>query len=59
MEAGIYSPWVQKEFDTTWVMNLCVCVCVCVFVIFSYSLQDLVPWPGIEPGPPVFGSLES
>ena len=25
----------------------------------SYSMWDLVPWPGIEPGPPALGASES
>ena len=35
---------------STW--DLC-----CRYRIFSCSMQDLVPWPGIEPGPSAFGVL--
>ena len=31
-------------------------VLVGAFGIFSWSMWDLVPWPGIEPGPPALGA---
>ena len=36
-------------------IDLAVRVLVATFNIFSCSMWNLAPWPGIEPGPPILG----
>ena len=49
-----YSPWDCKESNMTEQLHLC-WVLVVAFGIFSCSMWTLVPWPGIERGPPALG----
>ena len=43
-------------FILTLFINLPVPGLSCGMLAFSYGIWDLVPWPGIEPGPPALGA---
>ena len=52
----------KKIFLFIWLHWVFIAACE-IFIaargIFSCSMRDLVPRPGIQPGPPALGSVES
>ena len=57
-----YSPWDHKESEMTdqlhigWVLVVACRVFNCGMQTLSYSMWNLVPWPGIKPRPPALGA---
>ena len=57
---GLQKSWTQLSNETTIKLNICFLKYLFLFIYLavlglSCGMQDLVPWPGIEPGPPVLG----
>ena len=48
--------YIYKNFYIYVSIYLVCRVLVAACEVFSCSMWDLVPWPGIEPGPPAMGA---